>query len=67
MAEDPSALPWSINKDDYELQEVIGELRPGGTGTLGPCGRPCAPRRGWSVCVCGSPFAEGRCACVWLS
>ncbi|OXB63815.1 hypothetical protein ASZ78_016221 [Callipepla squamata] len=25
MAEEPSALPWSINKDDYELQEVIDE------------------------------------------
>ncbi|XP_064410673.1 serine/threonine-protein kinase OSR1b isoform X2 [Latimeria chalumnae] len=24
MSEDLSALPWSINKDDYELQEVIG-------------------------------------------
>nr|XP_060639345.1 serine/threonine-protein kinase OSR1 [Anolis sagrei ordinatus] len=23
-AEDSSSLPWSINKDDYELQEVIG-------------------------------------------
>lgn len=38
MAEDPSALPWSINKDDYELQEVIGERRRrGGTGRLDPC------------------------------
>ncbi|XP_069047322.1 serine/threonine-protein kinase OSR1b [Lepisosteus oculatus] len=24
MSEDLSSLPWSINKDDYELQEVIG-------------------------------------------
>ncbi|XP_051554213.1 serine/threonine-protein kinase OSR1-like [Myxocyprinus asiaticus] len=24
MSEDPSSQPWSINKDDYELQEVIG-------------------------------------------
>nr|XP_015209629.1 PREDICTED: serine/threonine-protein kinase OSR1 [Lepisosteus oculatus] len=24
MSEDMSSLPWSINKDDYELQEVIG-------------------------------------------
>uniref|UniRef100_A0A8D0CKT7 Serine/threonine-protein kinase OSR1 n=1 Tax=Scleropages formosus TaxID=113540 RepID=A0A8D0CKT7_SCLFO len=24
MSEDPSCQPWSINKDDYELQEVIG-------------------------------------------
>lgn len=33
MAEEPSALPWSINKDDYELQEVIGE-RSSGFGGL---------------------------------
>ncbi|KAI7809240.1 STE20/SPS1-related proline-alanine-rich protein kinase [Triplophysa rosa] len=26
MSEDQSSQPWSINKDDYELQEVIGEL-----------------------------------------
>lgn len=25
MSEDLSAQPWSINKDDYELQEVIGK------------------------------------------
>uniref|UniRef100_A0A671LBW9 Serine/threonine-protein kinase OSR1 n=2 Tax=Sinocyclocheilus TaxID=75365 RepID=A0A671LBW9_9TELE len=24
MSEDLSSQPWSINKDDYELQEVIG-------------------------------------------
>uniref|UniRef100_A0A8D3E6D5 Serine/threonine-protein kinase OSR1 n=1 Tax=Scophthalmus maximus TaxID=52904 RepID=A0A8D3E6D5_SCOMX len=24
MSEDPSCQPWSINKDDYELHEVIG-------------------------------------------
>ncbi|XP_065132321.1 serine/threonine-protein kinase OSR1a [Paramisgurnus dabryanus] len=24
MSEDPSTQPWSIDKDDYELQEVIG-------------------------------------------
>uniref|UniRef100_A0A665UMR4 Serine/threonine-protein kinase OSR1 n=1 Tax=Echeneis naucrates TaxID=173247 RepID=A0A665UMR4_ECHNA len=24
MSEDPSSQPWSINKDDYELHEVIG-------------------------------------------
>ncbi|TRY53835.1 hypothetical protein DNTS_002792 [Danionella cerebrum] len=24
MSEDPSSQPWSIDKDDYELQEVIG-------------------------------------------
>lgn len=28
MSEDLSSQPWSINKDDYELQEVIGK-RPG--------------------------------------
>ncbi len=25
MSEDLSSQPWSINKDDYELQEVLGE------------------------------------------
>lgn len=25
MADDPSSQTWSINKDDYELNEVIGE------------------------------------------
>uniref|UniRef100_A0A672SKE3 Serine/threonine-protein kinase OSR1 n=1 Tax=Sinocyclocheilus grahami TaxID=75366 RepID=A0A672SKE3_SINGR len=25
MSEDPSSHPWSIDKDDYELQEVIGD------------------------------------------
>lgn len=28
MSEDLSSQPWSINKDDYELQEVIGECVP---------------------------------------
>lgn len=35
MAEEPSALPWSINKDDYELQEVIGERSSGFGGGVG--------------------------------
>lgn len=34
MAEEPSALPWSINKDDYELQEVIGERDGTQSGAL---------------------------------
>lgn len=25
MADDQSSQPWSIDKDDYELNEVIGE------------------------------------------
>lgn len=42
MAEEPSALPWSINKDDYELQEVIGERNGAWSGALAVregCGR----------------------------
>ncbi|KAJ6659295.1 hypothetical protein lerEdw1_019166 [Lerista edwardsae] len=34
-AEDSSALPWSINKDDYELQEVIGESGRAGCAGAG--------------------------------
>lgn len=61
MAEDPSALPWSINKDDYELQEVIGERRRGGTGQDGVRGARlppgvCARRAGGCV---GHPLGEG--------
>lgn len=39
MSEDSSALPWSINRDDYELQEVIGESQGATRGDSGP--EPC--------------------------
>lgn len=50
MSEDSSALPWSINRDDYELQEVIGESRGAKRGGSGP--EPCwalvrGVRLGW--------------------
>lgn len=60
MAEDPSALPWSINKDDYELQEVIGEQRRGGAGSLGPSPGGCGHRGEGGPSLRRGPLAEGR-------
>lgn len=57
MAEEPSALPWSINKDDYELQEVIGERSLGCGGVQGaPRMWECESAEGRGL---RSPSAEG--------
>lgn len=34
MTEDPSAQTWSINKDDYVLNEVIGEYVASHTASM---------------------------------
>lgn len=47
-AEESSSLPWSINKDDYELQEVIGEW---GAGLGYAVGQTCC-----CCCCCCSPL-----------
>ncbi|MBN3312582.1 OXSR1 kinase, partial [Atractosteus spatula] len=52
MSEDLSSLPWSINKDDYELQEVIVALSPP------PPGLSCGSSRRVAGCHCVKAVME---------